>query len=203
MACRSATTRSLSTRSIRQWPSCATAQRRAGHEQTIATLKSTQSLQHWYQLHRNINLADDQQAPASSSPTANRRSTAKASGSKPASPRTESHTPCRSVRTVNNGPTKRVRNSRDAPCYEQRKSLFLARILEPRISLIGTDRTCGVDELRQSSSSSVYRSALAINQAYPCPSVGKSLYPFFGCGSAALGNDRLGWPLLHATGVAE
>lgn len=37
---------------------------KGGHEQTIATLKGTKSLKHWYQLHRNINLADDAQAPA-------------------------------------------------------------------------------------------------------------------------------------------
>ena len=61
--------------SIPSWRSCATARSRGGTEQTIATLKSTKSLQHWYQLHRNVNLADDQQAPtefiANSEPTVN------------------------------------------------------------------------------------------------------------------------------------
>ena len=37
---------------------------KGGHEQTIATLKGIKSLQHWYQLHRNVNLEDDAQAPA-------------------------------------------------------------------------------------------------------------------------------------------
>lgn len=48
---------------------------KGGHEQTIATLRGTKSLEHWYQLHRNVNLADDAQAPAefiaNSEPTAN------------------------------------------------------------------------------------------------------------------------------------
>ncbi len=48
---------------------------KGGHEQTIATLKSVESLRHWYQLHRNVNLADDAQAPkefiANSEPTVN------------------------------------------------------------------------------------------------------------------------------------
>jgi competence protein ComEC len=48
---------------------------KGGHEQTIATLQATSSLQHWYQLHRNINLADEAQAPAefiaNSEPTVN------------------------------------------------------------------------------------------------------------------------------------
>jgi competence protein ComEC len=48
---------------------------KGGHEQTIATLKGVKSLQHWYQLHRNVNLADDAQAPAgfiaNSEPTVN------------------------------------------------------------------------------------------------------------------------------------
>lgn len=48
---------------------------KGGHEQTIATLKGVKSLQHWYQLHRNVNLADEAQAPAefiaNSEPTVN------------------------------------------------------------------------------------------------------------------------------------
>jgi competence protein ComEC len=48
---------------------------KGGHEQTIATLKGGRSLQHWYQLHRNVKLADDAQAPAefiaNSEPTVN------------------------------------------------------------------------------------------------------------------------------------
>ncbi len=37
---------------------------KGGAAQTIATLRSCESLQDWYQLHRNINLAEDEQAPA-------------------------------------------------------------------------------------------------------------------------------------------
>ncbi len=37
---------------------------KGGDPLTIATLKGTKSLQDWYQLHRNINLADEAQAPA-------------------------------------------------------------------------------------------------------------------------------------------
>ncbi len=48
---------------------------KGGHEQTIATLRGVKSLKNWYQLHRNVNLADDAQAPAAfianSEPTAN------------------------------------------------------------------------------------------------------------------------------------
>ncbi|MEZ6056355.1 MAG: MBL fold metallo-hydrolase [Planctomycetaceae bacterium] len=48
---------------------------KGGHAQTIATLKEVKSLKDWYQLHRNVNLADDEQAPkeniANSGPTVN------------------------------------------------------------------------------------------------------------------------------------
>ncbi|MCA9026582.1 MAG: MBL fold metallo-hydrolase [Planctomycetaceae bacterium] len=48
---------------------------KGGHEQTIATLKGVKSLQNWYQLHRNVNLPDEAQAPkafiANSDPTVN------------------------------------------------------------------------------------------------------------------------------------
>lgn len=37
---------------------------KGGHPQTIATLKKVKSLKHWYQLHRNINVADDAQTPS-------------------------------------------------------------------------------------------------------------------------------------------
>ncbi|MGD9856207.1 MAG: ComEC/Rec2 family competence protein [Planctomycetaceae bacterium] len=48
---------------------------KGGDPQTIATLRDAKSLQHWYQLHRNVNLAADAQAPAefiaNSEPTVN------------------------------------------------------------------------------------------------------------------------------------
>lgn len=48
---------------------------KGGHPQTIATLREVRSLQAWYQLHRNVGLADDAQAPAefiaNSEPTVN------------------------------------------------------------------------------------------------------------------------------------
>lgn len=48
---------------------------KGGHPDTIATLKSCKSLKHWYQLHRNVALEADQQAPAefiaNSEPTVN------------------------------------------------------------------------------------------------------------------------------------
>lgn len=48
---------------------------KGGHERTIATLKGVKSLKHWYQLHRNVKLAEDAQAPAdfiaNSEPTVN------------------------------------------------------------------------------------------------------------------------------------
>ncbi|MCA9056317.1 MAG: MBL fold metallo-hydrolase [Planctomycetaceae bacterium] len=48
---------------------------KGGHEQTLATLKEVSSLKDLYQLHRNVKLADDQQAPAefiaNSEPTVN------------------------------------------------------------------------------------------------------------------------------------
>ncbi|MCA8997066.1 MAG: MBL fold metallo-hydrolase [Planctomycetaceae bacterium] len=36
---------------------------KGGHPQTISTLRACESLKHWYQLHRNIALADEEQAP--------------------------------------------------------------------------------------------------------------------------------------------
>lgn len=48
---------------------------KGGHEQTIATLRGVKSLEHWYQLHRNVNLGPNEQAPAefiaNSEPTVN------------------------------------------------------------------------------------------------------------------------------------
>lgn len=48
---------------------------KGGDPQTIATLRGVKSLQHWYQLHRNVNLSADAQAPAefiaNSEPTVN------------------------------------------------------------------------------------------------------------------------------------
>ena len=48
---------------------------KGGHQDTIATLKACKSLQHWYQLHRNVALTADEQAPAefiaNSEPTVN------------------------------------------------------------------------------------------------------------------------------------
>jgi competence protein ComEC len=36
---------------------------KGGHPQTLKTLKEVKSLQHWYQLHRNVNVPDAEQAP--------------------------------------------------------------------------------------------------------------------------------------------
>jgi competence protein ComEC len=48
---------------------------KGGAPETIATLRECESLQHWYQLHRNVNLAADAQTPAefiaNSEPTEN------------------------------------------------------------------------------------------------------------------------------------
>lgn len=49
--------------------------KKGGHPETIATLKACPSLKHWYQLHRNVTMTSDQQAPAAfianSEPTEN------------------------------------------------------------------------------------------------------------------------------------
>lgn len=48
---------------------------KGGHEKTISTLRGIKSLQHWYQLHRNVKLGADEQTPpefiANSEPTVN------------------------------------------------------------------------------------------------------------------------------------
>ena len=66
-----------------------------------------------------------------------------------------------------------VTRSRDGSiaCCSQLKVLLPAQILKPRISLICTDKTCGVRKIRQNPTASVGRSVPSMNQPDPWPSV--------------------------------